>query len=101
MWIKALRGVYKGFYVWRREDYQVLLFSFRYIGKDSFVYRDVIYCPLKMYYSFIRIFLFIWRNAPFLLSEEYFSVYEKYSVVFYLDIKKASGMIVRRLCFIL
>ena len=79
----------------------MLLFSFRYIGKDSFVYRDVIYCPLKMYYSFIRIFLFICRNALFFLSEEYFSVYEKYSVPFHPGIKKASGMIVRRLCVVL
>ena len=96
-----MRGVYKGFYVWRREDYQVLLFSFRSVGKDSFVYRNVLYRLSERSFLFIGIFLSVCRNAPFLLSEEYFSVYEKYSVPFHPGIKKASGMIVRRLCFIL
>lgn len=67
VWIIILRGVCKGFYVWRRGDYPVLLFSFRYIGKGSFVERDVRYCLLKRYYSFIGNVFFVYRNIPFCL----------------------------------
>ena len=101
MWIIILWGVCSGFYACRKGDYPVLLFSFRYIGKGSFVYRNVLYRLSERSFLFIGIFLSVCRNALFFLSEEYFSVYEKYSVPFHPGIKKASGMIVRRLCVVL
>jgi len=76
-------------------------FLFGLLGKILlFIGMFFIVCR-KGLFLFIGIFLSVCRNALFFLSEEYFSVYEKYSVPFHPGIKKASGMIVRRLCFIL